>query len=571
MKRDIIKKCTVAFLVSFLLCFMLLIFGPSEIFFANVTEFDFVYGEFAGNMALFALAGAVIFTLLFSFLPDGLYRTAVSLVFAVAVGGYMQVMFLNKNLDLLGVNPDGYKAGTGRCAVNLIIWIAVIAFVLALAFWKKDIWKKLIVYLSAFLLCIQAVALISLTVTAEKEAYSYPGPTYHLSGEKQYVVSADKNIIVLILDGFSNQYIDPLLTAYPGATDFLHDFTYYSNADCTYWGTFPSLPHMMTGKEYDMSKKVNDWLWDIWKDKNTKAFYDGLSDLNYVTNLYTPNNNILCGQSSVDLMGNSGISNVEKTSQSVDVSYGLLYKTLTKMSCYRMFPEILKNYFYTNHGEYTKIVEVRENKINHQNYDFYQDLLDKGLTADESHNYYIVQHLTGTHDRTTDAMGNHKEDASIEETAKGCMVVVEKYLECLKELGVYDDAVIIITADHGNFDDSQVIFYMKEAGEKHDKSPVNAAPISHNEFLPTIAEAAGMDYTAYGQSIHDFKDGEERARTLWRREQDKNYPKVLYYTGDSESAFNVYDGYTYTGGIDELLEQIEAGPSQVVQVADSMY
>ena len=39
MKKYILKKIGTAFLVSFLFTFMLLIFGPAEIFFANVTEF----------------------------------------------------------------------------------------------------------------------------------------------------------------------------------------------------------------------------------------------------------------------------------------------------------------------------------------------------------------------------------------------------------------------------------------------------------------------------------------------------------------------------------------------------
>ena len=70
MKKYILKKIGTAFLVSFLFTFMLLIFGPAEIFFANVTEFEFVYGEFAGYMAAFAVIGAVILTVLISFLPD---------------------------------------------------------------------------------------------------------------------------------------------------------------------------------------------------------------------------------------------------------------------------------------------------------------------------------------------------------------------------------------------------------------------------------------------------------------------------------------------------------------------
>jgi len=570
MKKRYIKKLSTTFIVCFLFTFMLLIFGPSEIFFANVTEFDFVYGEFAGYMAVFAVAGAVLLTAIIGFLPDKIHRVFLSLVFAISVAGYLQIMFLNKNLDLLGVNPEGYKVTTGQAVGNLVIWLVVIALVLVLTFWKKDIWKSTINYLSAFLLCIQLVALVSLIATGKEDAFEYPEGAYHLSGEDQYVVSANENVIVIILDYFSNQYLEPLETAYPGATDFLNDFTYYSNADCTYFGTFPSLPHMLTGNEVDMSCTINEWCEQIWNSEKTESFYSALKENNYVANIYTPDTNILCGLNDVELL-NGKLSNVVNESQEVDIFYKLLFKTMAKMSSYRMFPDIMKPYFYANIDEYSDIVSVKENKIQHNNYDFYQGLQENNLTVDKDSNYFIVQHLMGPHLYTTDETGYYKENSTLEETAKGCMVIVEDYLNRLKELGVYDDATIIITADHGAPYDSQVIFYMKESGETHEESPKTNAPISFMEFLPTIAEAAGLDYTEYGQSIHDFTQDEQRERTVWLRMYDAAYPLVPCYSGDKNGEANVYYGYTYTGDIEDLLNQTETGPSVVEPVVDSYF
>lgn len=570
MKRTIVKKVTLTFLVTFLFTFMLLIFGPSEIFFANVTEFDFVYQEFAGYMAAFAVIGALILTVVIAILPDRIHRVLLSLVFGISVAGYLQVMFLNKNLDLLGVNPEGYQVATGQAVGNLVIWLVILALILILAFWKKEIWKSVVTYLSAFLLCIQLVAFVSLLVTGKEEAYKYSEGAYHLSGENQYTVSADKNVIVLILDYFSNQYLEPLENAYPGATDFLHDFTYYSNADCTYFGTFPSLPHMLTGNEVDMSCSINEWCEQIWNSEKTESFYGMLQDNHYVANIYTPDTNILCGLNDVELL-NGKLSNVVNESQEIDIFYKLLFKTMAKMSAYRMFPDILKPSFYANIDEYSDIVSVKENKIQHNNYDFYQGLQEKGLTLDQESNYYIVQHLMGPHLYTTDEQGYYKENSTLEETAKGCMVIVEEYLYQLKDLGVYDDATIIITADHGGPYDSQVIFYIKEPGETHETSPVTNAPISFKEFLPTIAEAVGADYTEYGQSIYDFSENEQRERTVWLRMFDGAYPVVPCYTGDKNGESNVYYGYTYTGDIEDLLKQTETGPSIIEPVVDSYF
>lgn len=570
MKKKWGKKAGLTFIAVFLLLYMLLIFGPAELFFANVAEFKFVYGEFGGYLVLLAIVLSVGISLLLSFLPNKVHSFLVSIFFGCSVAGYLQVMFLNKNLDLLGLNPDGYQVGNARMIINLIIWLVVIAGVIVLAYCKEKVWKKVVVYLSAFLLSIQVVALVSLLVTAQKEAYERPEGTWHLSGEEQYTVSAEQNVIVIILDYFSNQYLKPLEEAYPGATEFLHDFTYYSNTDCNIFGTFPSLPHILTGRDLDMSLSVNDWCASIWKDENTTAFYDMLKEKDYKTNVYTPDTNILCGLYDARIMDGK-IDNVVDSAQEVDVNNKLLLKTMFKMSGYRMFPEILKPTFYANLDEYSDVVIAKENSINHNNYDFYQGLLDKGLTTDASSNYYIVQHLMGPHLYTTDENGYYKENSTLEETAKGCMVIVEEYLNQLKKLDVYDNSTIIITADHGGGYDSQVIFYIKEAGQSGESTKITNAPISLSELLPTIAMSVGSDPSKFGKTIHDFSENELRERTYWFRMYDDKYPVVPCYTGDKDGADNVFYGYTYTGDIEDLLRQTELGPSVIIPAVDSYF
>lgn len=568
-----LKRIPGTFLVSFLLAFMLLIFGPSEIFFANVTEFKFVYGEFAGYLTGVAFLGAVLLTFLLILLPNILYRSLLSIIFGISLAGYLQVMFLNQKLDLLGLNPEGYQVPIGQAIGNLIAWILIIVLVVVISLWKKEIGEKIVVYGAAFLLCIQVIALGSLLISAKEGAYKHLEAEggWYLSGENQYTVSADKNVIVIILDYFSNQYVEPMEAVYPGATEFLHDFTYYNNVNCDYYGTYPSLSRILTGNELDMSCSVNEWLEQSWNSEKTESFFEVLRNNQYMANYYVIEGSILRGTNDAGLL-NGKMSNLVNSAQEIEVCYELLHHTMGKMSAYRMFPEILKPYFYTRMDEYAGAVATKQNGFYYYNYDFYKGLQENGLKTDSSSNYYIIQHLEGSHEYTTDAYGAFKEDAVREETTKGCMVIVEEYLNQLKALGVYDDATIIITSDHGHSIDSQVIFYMKQAGEKHDKSPVTNAPISLQELVPTVVEAIGEDYTQFGKSVHDFSENEQRERTVWVRKYDENYPEVPCYTGDKMGSANVYYGYTYTGDINDLLYQIEtAGPSQIVPMVDSYF
>lgn len=556
----IAKKVLLSFTVSFLLGFMFLIFGPAEIFFANVSEFEFLYGEFAGYMALIFIGMLVMATILLSLLPEKLQRIVLSVSFAISVAGYLQVMFLNKNLDLLGVSPDGYHVSSMRGILNLLIWLAVLTGVLILAMLKKELWKRVVLYLSFLLIGMQAVAFVSLLATAPKEAYERPKGAYHLSEKDQYTVSADKNIIVFVLDYFSSLYLQQMLAIYPDGADCLHDFTYYSNADCTYYGTFPSMEHMLTGCEVDTTVPLSEWCQNSWNNDLTVDFYHEMQARNYKINLYTGEDvNVLCVGSGCDIMQDR-ITNITNEPGEVQVNTKLLIKTLTKMSGYRMMPELLKTPFYTNVSEYSEVVKnLGGGWIPHTNSDFYAKLKEDGLQTDDSANYFIIQHILGTHEFNTDAYGNYQEKTSVEETARGCMTIMEAYLNELKRLGVYDDATIIITADHGGDgnEELQVIYFIKQPGETHEASPVTNAPIAHCDILPTVAQMAGIDHTRYGKSVLDFSQDEQRERTMWVRKRDPDYPEMVYY------------GYTYTGDIQTLIQQVEVGPTVIKEMYEA--
>lgn len=561
----------ICFIVIFLLAFMLLIFGPAEIFFANYAEFKFVYGDFGGYMSIIAIIGSVIGAVILGFMPEIIKKIVLSGIFGISLMGYVQVMFINKGLDLLGMNPEGYTVILGQAIVNAFIWFAFVLGFIVLAFRKYDIWKKVVVYGSGFLICIQAVALISLTLTAEDSAYHRASEgNWFLSGENQYKVSADKNVIVLVLDYFSNQYVDPVLEQYPDAFDCLNDFTYYNNADCAYFGTYPSLAHMLSGAPVEPDISINEWMEKIWQMDKVEDFYQSMQEAGYVTNVYTPDKNMLCAMNSVEILDGT-ISNITNEGQDLEVNNRLLLKTMTKMSCYRFFPYILKPYVYTNVDEYADVVLPRNNKIYHNNHEFYEQLLEQGLKTDKESNYYIMQHLMGPHLFETGPDGHFKEGATREETIKGCMVIVEEYLNQLKELGVYDDATIIVTADHGEPRESQIIFFMKQAGEKHDEMFISSAPISLTDYQATIAQAAGIDSTLFGTPVTDIPEDMDRERTVWVRTYDESLPPVQRYLGEGTGSSNAYYGYKYTGDINDLLKSYDEGPDIILPETDCYF
>lgn len=572
------KNWGIGFLVCFLFLFMLMIFGPAEIYFANVAEFKFVYGEFVWILSGIAIISSVIISFLITLLPSIARKIIWAVIFGLSIASYLQVMFINKGLDLLGMNPEGYQVDMGQAVINGVIWITIPALVTLLFLWKEKIMRTVTCFGSAFLIGIQAIAWFSLMLSAEDIAYKYEEGEWYLSGENQFTVSADKNIIVIVLDYFSNQYLEPSLAKYPDMLDCMNDFTYYNNTDCAYFGTYPSLAHILSGSKPDGSLSsnnsvisINDWCLNIWQTEKAQGFYQSLRDKNYVSNIYTPDKNMLCGMNSVEILQDV-FSNVTNESKDFDIDYALLSKTMIKMSAYRMFPYALKPHLYANVDEYSEIIIPKNNGINHQNYHFYDNLMAGGLKTDDKSNYYIFQHLSGTHVRNTTAAAQYSsEETTLEETAKGCMVVVDEYLRQLKELGVYDDATIIVTSDHGGPRDSQVVFFMKNAHETHEEMAISTAPISLTDFQATIAQAAGIDHTPYGLAVSDISPDVPRERTVWVRLLRAELPSVPKYSGEGDSVSNAYCGFTYTGDINDLLEKYDAGPDIVIPETDGFF
>ena len=116
----------------------------------------------------------------------------------------------------------------------------------------------------------------------------------------------------------------------------------------------------------------------------------------------------------------------------------------------------------------------------------------------------------------------------------------------------------------------QPIFFIKEKGQKHDSMQESNAPISLNEFVPTVVNALGEDYSEFGSCIYDFSENEVRERTVYERSQDDAYPAVKRYDGGNAGQ-NVYHVYTYSGNLYDFQYVYDNGIYDVIPMVDSYF
>ena len=520
---------------------MIGVLGPLEIYAGNVSELFFGTGDFFWMFLIISLLGVAAGASVIALFPEKIRAVLNTLVFSVSIMCYLQNMFLNKQL----IKTDGSKMDwslfRGYTIVNTIVWIVVIAGICILSFILKQKRDRLFGGISLFLTAVQIVAIFSLMFTNPYKVTR--DKMYALSGENEFALAPGNNVILLIIDRYGNGAFENLVEEHPETEQIFRDFTYYNNANSKYNYTFPSIPYMLTLVDPDCNITANDYKEQAWKNGRSSEFYELLHKHDYTYNLYTGSGRAVYRDPSM-LLGS-----VDNITELDDVAYVIHYdsmlKLMTKTSLLKYAPYVVKPKLEIQSFYFDGLVTFEgTDTCTADNGDYYDILVDEGLHIDDSmKNALIITHLNGIHNPLTiDEHVNHVEDdsVSIEQVQLGLNIILEEYFEQLRSLGVYDDATIIITADHGQYIDSldlQPIYLIKPAGQTQDSMTVNTAPISSEDFIPTVLGVIGEDYSTFGTSVFDHVPGESRIRST-------AYPHAGF------------DVYTYDGNRDTLREMV---------------
>lgn len=565
--RTYLKRLGITVFPCFLVSFMYLIWEPVNLFASNIEFFPFTFRDFLIPFLILGIAAFVSSSAIAALFRGRVFNWIICLIYGFSLASYLQAMFLNLDLGILDGTSIPWQSYSVHSVINILIWLLVILIPFVILYFFKNAWGKIVKSISIILIGAQAVALV---MTLIAMPVTNKTTKYYLSGEEQYTVSSKSNVIVFVLDYFSNTYIDKVLAVYPDALDAFNDFTYYNNADCTYFGTFPSMNYMLTGEAMDTTVTTADWFKQSWNSDTSNAFYSTLAADNYKANVFASDSYFGGAENMLGKVSNVANSEVEFTN---NISSFKILKKMLKLSCYNYVPHAFKASFWMDSDEFESMAseETSRDGIKNQS-SYYSALKSQGLTLNNESNYYIFQHLRGTHPAyNVGEDGQYLKDATLEQTARGYLLMVEEYIHQLQELGVYDNSTIIITADHGERKNTQVIYFIKEASVTRDKMETSTTPISHNDFLPTVLANIGEDYSEIGDSIYDFSEDDKRERTVMERGYDDTYPDVPKYNSNANGTSNVYYAYTYIGDSQDLLEQIEEGLTEIIPMTDSFF
>lgn len=324
-----------------------------------------------------------------------------------------------------------------------------------------------------------------------------------LSYDKISEFSANKNVIVFVVDRFDSRYMDLALKETPGVFSNLEGFTYFSDHISLYGRTFPSITYMVTGCENDFSLSREDYFRKAYSDS---AFLNVLKDNNYDIKVYTDS---YYSYKDASVMGKY-ISNI------VTADAENVYSTDQK-AVY----DLLKN------AEYSA-------NFNKNNFSF---IHIQGC------------HLPNSYDESFNVMGEDHSDRWNELVAiNTSMQIIDTYIAQMKELGIYNKSTIIIVGDHAAaISDSKELsgvrrtaLLVKPSGSGKGKIKTSLAQVAHENLWQTILESEKIEHTYdFKPSVFDIPEGENRIRRYNFQRMDSGYfENILYSVKGSSINFN---------------------------------
>ena len=563
MKKPWKVQLLTALLCNLFLAGTVMVFSPLEVFVGSYLDFHFGFQVTWQVLTLAMLLVVSVVTAIEMLLPKRVALLLNALTFGIGLCCYVQMMFLNGKM----VKMTGAAMRTTRAEriANLGIWAAILACVLAAAAFalakkKEGLLHVAMRYVSALLIVMQTVGLLTVALTTDMSSAG----GFMLAGDGRYEVAPENNTLVFVLDTTEGTFFDGVMEKYPDIYEALSGFTYYPNTTGMHSRTYPALPYMLTGEVCYFDKPYYEY--------TREAFRKGtmLQDLKtagidsrvftwephllskeaqpYLSNLFVTRFDTLDRVSVVDLLG------------------GMLNISAYKVAPYRLKYEL----------EYSMDkINQRVLKHNHEpyqfyDYEYYHELVDSELNVNEEYaGAFRMYHLFGSHhDMYWDEnMWFYDVDNPVQ-PLRGSLRIIEEYVDKLEKKEMLDKTTIIVTADHGQWAGTQSteisrvlsnppnpIMLVKYADSDMSKPlEISRAPVSHADLFATVIDGCGLDASDYGRTIREIPEDEKRERyyyfTAYSAETGAEAELREYLIdGDAGS----FDNWMYTGNSWDIL------------------
>lgn len=549
-----------------MVCFLVLtvcIAAPFEIIVGGSTDLSVGLRDVIAPLVFAALALVAIGTIVIPLLKGKAFNVAATAVFALGLCAYVQSLFLNTGLPIAdGTVVDWSQFDTMK-AISSAVWIALIAGCCMLAVKRPRISDAATTVLALALIIVQGVAVGSLVLKDSQVQHGVTTGAPVLTEEGLFDVAPGNNVVVFILDTLDTAYFEEATAREPEIMDDYTGFTWYDDSAGMLIPTSYALPYLLTGTDPAAYGTKDAYLERRWE--NT-GFLDSVAQAGYSVGVYSD---------SVQANGGYGVLSSRTVNvHPLDIGDGSsaldargAVRILYKAALYRDLPWPFKPglLFSTNDIDNSAFPQLGKTgaagatvPYTMDDLGYYHKLADGGLKVkdDGGNGTLRVIHLEGPHppfiinsDLTPAPDGS---STAIDQTIASLKIVGE-YIRQMKQLGVYDDATIIVTADHGIWyltpdllgkPTSPIMLVKQKTTASQSAQALNTseAPVSHADIVPTVLQAMGQDYSDFGTPVNEVAVAP----------RERQYYATLYKTSDRNSGDSDWAQYEIRGNAMDL-------------------
>jgi hypothetical protein len=437
----ILRLLTVLF-PALLVPLQLLLFGPHTIYSGNVQEFSAPFWSLVVHLLPMIAAIAGAFALIGLLLPRRLFEYYVVALVAVGITLWVQGNLMVGDYGVLNGQDIDWSGDAWRNRYELVVWVALP--VLSVIFARKVF--STAVFASRILIALQIVFLAYTATQADPDARA----KWEGAPEAIFELSSKQNVFHFVLDGFQSDAFDDILKAERADMDRQYaGFTFFRNHMGAFPTTIVSIPAMLTGSVYRNQEPIKRF---TAREFKRASIFRAMRDQGYQVDAISG--------LTYDKASATNYYRLPTPYVTYDAYVRFAAWQLADLAWFRHSPHALKPWVYndqswrlqTRFGQSADTTGRRFMPVNGQA--FLADYTARMRIAHDRPSYkYLhvgVPHWPVSVDADCEYIGARSlRRQNYTDQARCGVRRVGALLDKLRELGLYDSSLIVISSDHG--------------------------------------------------------------------------------------------------------------------------
>ena len=420
----------------------LLLFGPYTIYSSNVQEFNAPFWSLVVHLVPMILAITAMLTLIGVALPAKAFQYYVVGLVAIGIVLWAQGNLMVADYGVLNGQDINWSGHSWRNGYELALWLVV---PVALVFFARKIFSTA-VFASQILIALQIVLLAYTAAAADPEARA----KWEGAPEAIFELSSKQNVFHFVLDGFQSDALDDIIKAERAEMDRQYSgFTFFKNHMGAFPTTIVSIPAMLTGSVYRNQEPMRRF---IAKEFKRASIFRAMRDQGYQVDAVSG--------LMYDKPSTTNYYRLPTPYVTYDAYVRFAGWQLADLALFRYSPHILKPWVYndqswrlqTRFGQSIDTPGRRYMPVNGQA--FLADYTTRMHVGHDRPNYkYLhvgIPHWPVSVNADCEYIGPKSlRRPNYTDQARGGIRRVGALLDKLRELGLYDSSMIVISSDHG--------------------------------------------------------------------------------------------------------------------------